>query len=171
MREIRNKIEHYQFDENYDDIKSYVGEAMYFLDTFLKEELEINLKKELDKIEPGIYEALSKAQLFYIRRMEESGVFLHPEDQEIDGYHFANCEECECEEESIVIPDPTTNDDSVHCFLCHARYFFSVEYCLSCHSANYSLGLLEGDDEFEFNFEDENNYGLCEFCIENFKDE
>lgn len=171
LQRIRNEIEHYQFSGNSEELEDYVGRAIYFLESFLNKELEISLKEKIDEAEPGIYEILSKAQLFYIKRMLESGIELHPKHKGLDGYDFVNCQECE--EETIVIPDPTTDDDSVHCFLCHTRYSFSVEYCLRCESTNYSLKLLEEDDEKFIidNFNNESNYGLCEVCQENIEDE
>lgn len=171
LQKFRNEIEHYQFSGNREEVEKYVGGAMYFLEGFLEKELEISLKQELDDVEPGIYETLSKAQLFYIKRMLESGIELHPKYKGQDGYDFVTCQECE--EETIVIPDPTTDDDSVHCFLCHTCYSFSVEYCLRCASTNYSLRVLE-EDAGKFvidNFDDENNYGLCEVCQEDIEDE
>ncbi|MDZ8107441.1 MAG: hypothetical protein RM338_17735, partial [Nostoc sp. DedQUE12a] len=112
---VRNQIEHYRFSGNREDIINYVGQAMYFLETFIEAELEISLKKELDAIEEGVYETLSRAYLFYIKRMLESGIEIHPKYKGLDGRDFVICPNYE--EETVVIPDPTTQDDSVHCFL------------------------------------------------------
>lgn len=172
LRKVRNEIEHYKFLGNRKQVKEYVGRAMYFLESFLQQELGIILKKELDECDLGIYETLSKAQLFYIRRMLEAGIELHPKYKGLDGYDFVTCQECE-EDEVVVIPDPTTPDDSVHCFLCHARYSFSVNYCLRCESKNYSLHLLETDKGL-FTFDksdDESCYYLCDRCQEDIEDE
>lgn len=115
LQRVRNSIEHHEFAGNRDNIEEYVGRFIYFLETFLQQQLNISLKEKLDEVDEEIYPTLSKAQLFYIRRMVESGISLHPKYKEID-HQFFSCQVC-CdmmEYETIVFPDPTTTDGTVH---------------------------------------------------------
>ncbi|MBN3891046.1 MAG: DUF3644 domain-containing protein [Nostoc sp. JL31] len=170
LQVVRNQIEHYRFSGNREDIINYVGQAMYFLESFLKTELEISLKKELDAVEEGVYETLSRAYLFYIKRMLENGIELHPRYKGLDGTDFVICPNCE--EETVVIPDPTTQDDSVHCFLCHTSYSFFQESCLRCESISYSLQTLKPGEKFTIqNSDDWYEHGFCEICLEDIQDE
>ncbi|MBD1925034.1 hypothetical protein H6F74_01865 [Trichocoleus sp. FACHB-90] len=168
LQKVRNSIEHHEFAGNREEIEEYVGRSIYFLETFLQQQLNINLKEKLDEVDEEIYPTLSKAQLFYIRRMVESGISLYPKYKEID-HQFFSCEMCRDSmeyEETIVFPDPTTTDNTVHCFCCQRRYF--VGFCVNCPKVTLSLiepskvGIQDIDEDL-----DENEDGrLCDRCIE-----
>jgi DNA-directed RNA polymerase subunit RPC12/RpoP len=168
LRKVRNRIEHYRITGSHDEIEQYVGNAMDFLDIFLRKELRINLKDALDQLDGDgeTYKTLSKAWFSYLRRMaEEGGITQHRRDRE--SYDFFICEECG--EEAIAFPDPTSKDKTVHCFSCQSRY--SVDYCLRCSAP--ILSLLEpgttGTQTKNFD-EEEDNWRFCDFCEEEIAD-
>jgi len=135
LREMRNSIEHHQINESRSNIEHYLGRAMYFLESFLQRELGINLKQQLDE---ETYRILSDALQLYILRLEKAKeeLQLGARIDEIPYlYELRRCEECG--EETIIIPDPTSHDNKVHCFFCEARFF--VETCERCGSYILSL--------------------------------
>ena len=63
------------------------------------------------------------------------------------------CEECF--EETIIVPDPTLADGTVHCFFCGTRFLVSeCERCGSYIFSSVSSHSSNNEDELEF----------CEFC-------
>lgn len=166
LQQVRNSIEHHQIAGNREEIEDYVGRAMYFLETFLQAQLRISLKDKLDKFDEEIYQTLSKAQLFYIKRMREHGISVpqHP-NIKYATHDLLTCEECG-EEEAIAFPDPTTKDGTVHCFLCHSRY--SVEFCLNC--PNIILSRIEPGEttvqDVDEDFGKDEGGRFCDYCLE-----
>lgn len=164
LRGIRNSIEHHQINESRSNIEHYLGRAMYFLDSFLQRELEINLEEQLDE---GTYRTLSEALYLYKERLERAKERIKQICQEMQRsarieeipylYELRRCEECG--EETIIIPDSTSNDNKVHCFFCEARFF--VETCERCSS--YMLTSLHSHLK---NDRDEPN--ICEYCWDEF---
>ncbi len=157
LREMRNSIEHHQINESRSNIEHYLGRAMYFLESFLQRELGINLKQQLDE---ETYRILSDALQLYKLRLEKAKeeLQLGARIDEIPYlYELRRCEECG--EETIIIPDPTSHDNKVHCFFCEARFF--VETCERCGS--YILSLTPS-----YAKEDIDEPDICEDCWDEF---
>jgi hypothetical protein len=140
LQEIRNSLEHHRIDCSRDDVEEYVGCAIYFLETFLVKELNISLKEKLDKLDEDAYQTLSKAWLFHLRRMSDSGISPHPKERM--NFEFLECEHCK--EEAVVVPDPRTAGDSAYCFCCFSHYLVEVSYCPRCEMSDFSIS---GPDE------------------------
>lgn len=164
LRVIRNSIEHYQFQGNRRDIEHYLGRAMYFLDSFLQHELGINLEEQLDE---DTYRTLSEALYSYKERLEKAEERVKKVCDEMERDAFLEkipylCERLRCEEcgeETVLIPDPTSTDDKVHCFFCEARFF--VESCVRCGS--YMLSSLHSHLK-----KDRDEPNICEYCWDEF---
>jgi len=142
LHTIRNSIEHHRVEGSSQVIEDYVGKAMRFLKNFLQKELGIILRERLDK---DAYNTLSNVLDSYNERLERAKQEL-PDLQDKDGvplYSLAICEECL--EETIVIPDPTSHDDTVHCFFCDAHFYVTV--CERCGSFILSSAPSQRDVE------------------------
>jgi hypothetical protein len=163
LQQIRNSIEHHRIVGSRDEIKEYVGRAMYFLDRFLKKELGINLKEQLDTFNNETYQTLAKACVFYVKRMQEHRIPLHPKYKYVD-YNFYLCEVCE--EETVIFPDPDSDDNTIHCFCCQSRY--SVEYCLRC--PNVILSLIGPGETIAQDLDEDEEWGFCDRCLEQIAD-
>jgi hypothetical protein len=165
LRGIRNSIEHHQIQGNRRDIEHYLGRAMYFLDSFLQHELGINLEEQLDE---DTYRTLSEALYSYKERLEKAEERVKKVCEEMERDAFIEkipylCERLRCEEcgeETVIIPDPTSHDDKVHCFFCEARFF--VETCERCGS--YMLSSLHSHLK-----RDRDEPNICEYCWDEFK--
>jgi hypothetical protein len=152
LRTIRNSIEHHQIQGNRRDIEHYLGRAMYFLDSFLQRELGINLKDDLDE---DTYRVLSEALYSYNERLEKAKERVKQVCEEMERDAFFEkmpylCERLlceECGEETVIIPDPTSHDDKVHCFFCEARFF--VETCERCGSYMLSSTLSYAKEDID----------------------
>ena len=163
LRLIRNSIEHHQITGNRKEIEHYIGRAMFFLDSFLQQELGINLKEQLDE---ETYRILSEALFSYQERVEKAKEQVKKTCEEmVRGerpedipylYTLMHCEECS--EETVIIPDPTSKDNSVHCFFCDAR--FLVETCERCGS--YMLSSFSSRTN-----KDRDELYICEYCWDN----
>jgi hypothetical protein len=178
LQEIRNSIEHHRIDCSRNDIEEYVGCAVYFLETFLLNELKISLKEQLDEVDEVAYQTLSKAWLFHFRRMIDSGVspYPHPKEQE---FEFFECQQCN--EDAVVFPDPRTTGKDAYCFCCFSRY--SVSYCPRCEMSNISIcepdptaTAIEIPESF-YNVDDQaeeedwpDNWSFCERCMDHIAD-
>lgn len=139
LRKLRNSIEHHRITANSVEVENCIGRAARFLGEFLEEELEINLK---DAIGEGIYNTLSEAIYSYEERLNKANsemTKLLPHDKEVLSYEFEFCPECN--EETIVIPDPVSEDERVHFFFWNAKF-----YCTGCHRCGRrSLSMREGE--------------------------
>ena len=134
---IRNSIEHYQIQFDRNAIEHYIGRAMFFLDSFLSRELGINLKEQLDE---DTYAVILEALYTYKEQLEKAKEPLRQAMVEMERgvrleerpylYSLMFCPQCS--EETILIPDPTSRDKTVHCFFCDSR--FVVEFCERCDS-------------------------------------
>jgi len=148
LRKARNAIEHKEVALKQDEVKEFLSAAFVFLDTFVSEELGLSLKTELDTLdearetellEDGVeiddtesqntYRTLSMAHLFYIQHMQAKGIPISDPQEKWIYYQYFTCEICE--EEAIVVPDPTSKYPRIaHCFNCLAEY--TVRYCIRC---------------------------------------
>jgi hypothetical protein len=175
LQEIRNSIEHHRIDCSRNDIEEYVGCAVYFLETFLFNELGISLKKQLDKVDEDAYQTLSKAWFFHFKRMDANGIPFHPK-RRMD-FDFFMCEQCD--EESVVFPDPRTNSDAAYCFCCFSYY--KVYHCPHC-EINYISDLdptataienSESSQDIDCQLGEEDwpdNWSFCENCMDRITD-
>lgn len=148
LRKARNSIEHKEVSLNPDEVEKFLATAFIFLDNFVAEELGLNLKYELDKLDEvreeefaengadiknlesqSTYRTLSMTYFFYLQHMEREGIpILKAKEKWID-YNYFTCEICD--EEAIAVPDPTAKYPRVaHCFNCIAQY--GVHYCVKC---------------------------------------
>lgn len=129
LRKIRNSIEHHEIKANRDEVKAYIGRAARFLERFINDELALILQNEVDD---PTYQTLKEAIYSYKERVERAKSELEnslpgdPKDRM--EYGIESCPECG--ENTIVIPDDTSNDGRVHCFFCGER--FSFEACDRC---------------------------------------
>jgi hypothetical protein len=112
LKGIRNRIEHHRIEHSRNEIEEYIGCTFYFLETFLRKELDMSLKEQLDKINDEAYKTLSMAYLFHLKRMKDSDISFHP--KEAPNFHYCD----NCGEMAIVVPDPRTFDSSTYCFCC-----------------------------------------------------
>ncbi|PSB56365.1 DUF3644 domain-containing protein [Chamaesiphon polymorphus] len=156
LKEARHNIEHKEIGNSQDDMKIILGEAFNFLDSFVKAELGLNLKNELDKLDSirndefsdigadldedeieSTYRTLSMSYLFYHRHMMERGIINY----KFQDYDLFVCEECE--EEAVAFPDPTLDLSEIrnyklaHCFNCWSMH--SISICARCESLSASL--------------------------------
>lgn len=141
LRQVRNSIEHHHVEEHRDTLEEYVARTLRLLDGFLEKELGILLKERLEK---KAYHMMSELLYSYEERLEkaqrEMKLYL-PSDAEI--YNSKGLVEAitliceECGEETIVIPDPTSNDGTVHCFFCGADFYMTV--CERCNEPMLSM--------------------------------
>jgi hypothetical protein len=186
LRKARNAIEHKEVALKQDEVKEFLAAAFVFLDTFVSEELGLSLKTELDALdeareeellEYGVeiddpesqntYRTLSMAYLFYIQHMQAEGIPISdPQEKWID-YQYFTCEICE--EEAIVVPDPTSKYSRIaHCFNCLAEY--TVRYCIRCEEPYISF-LKEWEKQVDIssypswvNSVDDEADSCCELC-------
>lgn len=153
LRKFRNSIEHHKLAASKEDIKNYLGRAMRFLETFLRDELDTELKEHVDAT---TYEALSEAIHSYKERVarakEEMDDFLPSDPKSAGDYEVLYCPNCG--EETIVNPDRTEDAGKVHCFFCKERFVPSE--CFRCGRTTL-VGLGGEDDE---------DGELCEECRE-----
>lgn len=157
LQKVRNSIEHYQFSGNYEEIENYVGRAMRFLKIFLYKELGIDLQNELSE---STYQALLDAFGSYAERMSKQNISLHPKDYGVE-HDLLFCEKCN--ETSVVFPDPTSTDGTIHCFRCEVQY--SVAFCLMCTQPILSLIEPGEGTNQKFEFSDDDG-GFCSDCLE-----
>jgi hypothetical protein len=175
LQNFRNSIEHHRIEHNRDDIEKYIGCAIYFLETFLFEELGISLKEQVDKVDEDAYQTLSKAWLFHFKRMDENGIPSHPKRRM--NFDFFMCEQCD--EESVVFPDPRTNSESAYCFCCFSYY--KVYHCPRC-EINYisdpdptatAIETSESSQDIDCQLGEEDwpdNWNFCENCMDRITD-
>jgi hypothetical protein len=175
LQEIRNSIEHHRIDHSHDDIEEYIGCAVYFLESFLLNELKISLKEHLDRFDESAYQTLSKAWLFHFKRMDAHGISSHPR-RRVD-FDFFVCEQCD--EESVVFPDPRTTSEAAYCFCCFSYY--KVYHCPHC-DTNYisdpdptatAIETSENSCNVNCQLEEEggpDNWSFCENCMDHIAD-
>jgi hypothetical protein len=170
LKKLRDKIEHHRIEHNRNDIKNYIGCAIYFLESFLQRELGISLKEKIDEVDYDAYKILSMTYLYHWKRMEDSGISLHPKE-------IPNIQVClECGENALVVPDPRATDSSSYCFCCFSRYI--VNYCPMCEmesidydSVDRSASKIEVPGDFEGDAPVEqddwaSHWGFCENCLD-----
>jgi len=130
LQKYRNRIQHYHISADYNTIKNIIGKGLRFLETFLKVELDMILKDEVDEM---IYNALSDAIHSYEERLkiaiEEMETDL-PFDKNRLLFDITYCPNCS--EETIVYPDPKEEGDFARCYFCHETY--AVNKCTKCGS-------------------------------------
>lgn len=126
---VRNKIEHRELADNRIQIEDYIARAVKLLDRFVSQELGIRLK---DRIEVRLYKEMLQVMYSYEERQQIIQGEIHdalpgrPKEQ-LD-YVLMACENCE--EEAVLVPDPTSEDNSVHCFACETRFdYFTCDNC------------------------------------------
>lgn len=146
LRLIRNAIEHHKIRQNKEDVKFYIGRAARFLESFLKDELDIILK---DEINDDVYRTLAEAIYSYEERLQNAKreiEALLPVDlkDRFTEYEFAICDFCG--EETVVIPDPKKDitEKKTHCFFCGEEYFY--DHCNRCGSLILSNQELKYED-------------------------
>ena len=168
LKEARHNIEHKEIGNSQDDIEIILGEVFNFLDSFVKRELGLNLKNELDKLDltrndelsdigadidedeiESTYRTLSMSYVFYHRHMMEQGIINY----KFRDYDLFTCEECG--EESVAFPDPTLDLSEInyklaHCFNCWSMH--SITICARCDALSASLAYSWKDRQLEPSF-------------------
>ena len=129
LRKIRNRIEHHKIEITKEEVRNHIGRTIEFLEPFLQKELNIILDENIPRT---IYKVLSKALNLYTKRIaqaEEEIKACIPNGRN-DHTQYEYCPECG--EMTIVIPDPTSKDELVHCFFCNSRFYHTeCEQCVN----------------------------------------
>ena len=162
LRRTRNDIEHHSVHIPRRQLEDYLGRALYFLDNFLHDELELNLKEILSaELDDDAYRLILEQLYTYRERLErvEQELRKHvriPGTEE--RYEQLTCPQCG--EMTILLPDPSRDDDQarVHCYFCETLY--PVHSCELCGGAILEWFTVPEDDDFDLRF--------CEDCQENY---
>jgi predicted DNA-binding protein YlxM (UPF0122 family) len=129
LRTTRNSIEHYEVQGDRQDIEDYVARAVKLLDGFVEKELHVRLK---ERIRPELYREMEQALYSYEERQERVSEriaqVLPKKPKEQAEYQKIMCEECG--EEAVLVPDPQSDDGTVQCYDCGAK--FSYWICERC---------------------------------------
>jgi hypothetical protein len=154
LRDARNDIEHKYIGITDEEIKNILGEVFNFLEVFIKNELDLDLKQKLDELdeirndeyqhhhrprydESGVdstYRNLSMAHSFYVRHMKEQQIYPDATYSKYgSGHETFICELCD--EDAVVYPDDRL-DLSV-------QEHRKIAGCLNC-SAIHSIGICCG---------------------------
>jgi hypothetical protein len=166
LKEARHNIEHKEIGNSQDDIKVILGEVFNFLDGFVRRELGLDLKSELDRLDSirndelsdlgadidedeteSTYRTLSMSYLFYYRHMMEQGIMNY----KCQEHELFACEECG--EEAVVFPDPTLDFSEIssykiaRCFNCWSMH--SIAICARCEALSASFACSWKDRQLE----------------------
>lgn len=99
LRKMRNAIEHHRVELSTVEVERLLGQAMFFLDQFLRKELGIELE---DKLSGNVYAALKQALYTFEQQMELAVRSMQAElpAKFEDQMHYTRetCEQCGCEE-------------------------------------------------------------------------
>lgn len=130
LQNIRNKIEHHRIEMSLASIEDYIVKAIRFLENFLTNELQINLKKLLDEVDEEIYKNIAHCLDSYDARLiialnKAKAYGLQEQD-----YKVISCDHCR--QETMVLPNPITEDGNAYCLLCEWDWFI-----LFCEKCNY----------------------------------
>jgi hypothetical protein len=145
IKDVRNSIEHYRAEFSAEDAAAYIGRAVRFLERFLEQELKINLEERLDD---ETYNAFVEAFHVYEERLDLALKAMEsclPAGKDRLEYDILCCDECG--EMTVPYPDRSSDDASVHCFFCRAR--FEYERCNRCGAPSVI---------------DEGSGGICDDC-------
>lgn len=152
LRKVRNQIEHHRIKKPVEEVQAYLCNAARFFESFLEREFSICLKDELSD---EAYRALSEAIHTHEERLAQARAEIDkclPGDKDRLLYTFSYCPECG--EETIVTPDPVTEDHRVHCFFCGEEFYH--DECPGCGGPILSSVPITED----------NHPLLCEDCWE-----
>lgn len=154
LRKFRNSIEHHKIKSSKEVVKNFIGRAARFIEFFLEDQLEIILKEEVDR---KTYRTLAEAIYTYEERLkktrEEIDNYLPMDGKDRLEYYIEWCPDCG--EETVPIPDPTSDDEFARCFFCDEKFYFMR--CRRCGGHILSHTKLEGTD---------NDPGMCDRCWE-----
>ena len=128
IKNVRNSIEHHIVELKKSEVQVYVGRAFRFLHQFLEEELKINLLDEFPKelFKDALESLISYEERVAVAKREMDSCRSDPRDGNEQDVKFCD----DCGEETILFPDPTTKDNSIHCFNCEKK--FQMERCARC---------------------------------------
>lgn len=151
LQKIRNSLEHHKISEDSEDVELYIGRAAKFLDKYLKSELKIILKR---KIPSATYKVLFSSICSYsekLKKIKDEIEKLISKKKERK-YYIEYCSVCG--NRTVVIPDPTAKDSSIHCFFCKQKF-----NQLNCKSCGKPFGFFEGLDTYLYE-----KHPFCESC-------
>lgn len=152
IKRYRNAVEHHRIEANEEEVRNYIGKAARFLERFLKDQLSIVLKDEVDE---KIYELLKEAIYTYKERLEEAKKEVKDYLPNYNDDIIYTVEYCpECWEETIPMPSPA-NEDLAYCFFCKNKFYYKS--CNRC--GRYSFSSSKFTDR-------EDDIGMCEDCWE-----
>ncbi len=149
LKEKRNTIEHHKVSLSRDDARIYVGRSVRFLEEFIEDELDQEIK---DLVDESQYESLLKEFYSYEERVELAKKQLgleSPDPRDGGEYEIFECESCN--EETMIAPAPNQLEVAF-CYFCKET---SNYYCCS-RCGCFVLGL-----------DNEDTMGICEGCLSN----
>jgi hypothetical protein len=150
LRKARNRIEHHRVELSSDDVQMHLGQAMFFLNGFLRDELEIDLQEELSD---HVYKSLKSALFTYEQRIELAERSINDElpsrPKEQKEYDRIPC--IDCGNLTILVPFGTADNAELQCHFCDTSVF--VRRCNRCE--NFQMEVTPFDlDEVE----------ICDYC-------
>jgi len=126
LQDARNCIEHHQITAGKKEVKEDIGRAAKFLDKFLKDELDMNLK---EKIGDTLYEILQSAIYSYEERLKEARKRLEKFLEQNKDDYIAEC--CpECHNDTLAYSKYSSLLRTAKCFFCEEK--FDEKECGRC---------------------------------------
>lgn len=152
LRKMRNAIEHHRVDLSTKDVERLLGQAMFFLDQFLRKELNIELEY---KLSTKVYSALKQSLYTFKQQMELAEQRMEAElPGKLEDRMYYSREICEqCGNDTIQLPPTTSENSRVRCHFCNELYY--VKVCDRCNAPAFSSHRFTQEDD-----------GICEDCWE-----
>lgn len=133
LQAIRNKIEHHRIEMSLASIEDYIVKAIRFLEKFLNNELQINLKELLDETNEDIYKDIAHCLDSYDARLIIAVNKAKSYASQEQDYKVISCDHCR--QQTMVLPNPVTEDGNAYCLLCEWEWF--IFFCEKCNAPFY----------------------------------
>jgi len=143
IKNVRNSIIHLVPDAPYVDIDQSLGVTLCFLKEFLRRELGLRLE---DRPEAEFGEKIERILMTTQKHETQALKRIQDSVKELKRNHVKHAiETCEtCGKDSLLIPDPRTDDDTAYCFVC-TRKFYQGQ-CCKCNrlfASSFPLGGIQ----------------------------